>query len=212
MFGLSTAVWDVFLPSLEQGVDPPTYEKILFVAAEFCIVWKWILAVLALPIVVVLFVAAELTSQRRISKMISAVPAPTTRPPALWNPNAAAGWSLLFSPAFGAYLHARNADAMGRADEAKANRAWFYVTIAYSAFALLPIPGIPEVLFTFAPIGLLLGWYFGTGKTQVRYVKGTWRGGYERKSWKKPLIIALGCMIGACVVLTVAAKLVLSLR
>ena len=28
--------------------------------------------------------------------------------PALWNPNAAANWSLLFSPAFGAWLHMKN--------------------------------------------------------------------------------------------------------
>jgi hypothetical protein len=214
MFGLSAAVWAVFLPSLDRGIpDPiPGYERILLEAAVLCSSFKWMLAILAPPIVVVLFVVAELTSQKRQSQMRSLTPAPTSQPPALWNPNAAASWSLLFSPAFGAYLHARNADAMGRADEAKANRVWFYVTISYFAFTLLPIPGIPEVLFRLTPIGLLLGWYFGTGKMQARYVKGTWRAGYERKSWKKPLIIALGCMIGACIVLTVAAKLIQALR
>ena len=32
--------------------------------------------------------------------------------PALWNPNAAASWSLLFSPAFGAFLHMKNWQAL----------------------------------------------------------------------------------------------------
>jgi predicted amidophosphoribosyltransferase len=27
---------------------------------------------------------------------------------AIWNPNAASNWSLVFTPAFGSYLHARN--------------------------------------------------------------------------------------------------------
>ena len=36
---------------------------------------------------------------------------PKSRPEAsnaLWNPNTAANWSFLFSPLFGAYLHALN--------------------------------------------------------------------------------------------------------
>lgn len=213
MFGLSAAVWALFLPSLKQGLpDPiPGYERILLEVAVFCGSWKWMLAVLALPIVVVLFTVSEFTSQTRISKGRSAAPAPTGRPPALWNPNAAAGWSLLFSVAFGAFLHARNADAMGRHGEAKANRVWFYVTIAYSAFSLVRIQAIPPVLFSLASTGLLLGWYFALGKEQVRYVKQTWRDRYQRKPWKKPLIIASCFLIGTFIGLTVAGKLLCGL-
>ena len=214
MFGLPAAVWAVFLPSLKQSLpDPiPGYERILLEVAFLCSRFKWMVALLALPIVVVLFTVAEFTSQTRVGKVRTAMPAPTSQPPALWNPNAAAGWSLLFSPAFGAFLHARNADAMGRAGEAKANRVWFYVIIAYFGFSLVPIPAIPEVLFRLAPIGLLLGWYFGLGKEQMRYVKETWRDTYERKSWKKPLVIAFCCFIGTFIVLTVADKLLLGLQ
>src|ERR1700684_1195736 len=65
---------------------------------------------------------------------------PTSDPPALWNPSAAAWWSGLFSPAFGAFVHARNADAMGRVSEAKANRVFFYLWIVYFGVTLTPIP------------------------------------------------------------------------
>jgi hypothetical protein len=42
--------------------------------------------------------------------------------PALWNPNAAANWSLLFSPMFGAWLHMKNWAALGEPERAAARR------------------------------------------------------------------------------------------
>ena len=38
--------------------------------------------------------------------------------PPLWNPNAAANWSLLFSPAFGAFVHMKNWQALGEPEKA----------------------------------------------------------------------------------------------
>jgi hypothetical protein len=214
MFALPAAVWTVFLPSLKQGLPRPIpgYERVLLGAAVFCSSVKWMLALLALPVVAVLFAVAEFTSQTRVRKARPATAAPTNRPPALWNPSAAAGWSLLFTPAFGAFLHARNADAMGRRGEAKANRVWFYVMIAYFGFTLIPISFIPELFFKLAPIGLLLGWYFGLGRDQIRYVMQTWQDGYERKPRTKPLVIALCCLVCTIIVLTIAAKLLLGLH
>ena len=125
-------------------------------------------------------------------------PIPPNPPPALWNPNAAACWSLLFTPAFGAFLHARNAESLGRAGEAKANRVWFYVSLAYLGFVLVSIfiPKIPDAGFGGVALGLLLGWYFSLGKKQIQYVKETWQDGYQRKPWAKPLLVAFGCLIG----------------
>src|ERR1700704_4744453 len=93
----------------------------------------------------------------RLQTMTSQAPQSTGRPPTLWNPNAAACWSLLFSPAFGALLHARNADVLGRTDEAKANRVWFWISIGYfaAAFVTTFIPAIPDGIFRFSAIGLL---------------------------------------------------------
>ena len=60
MFGLPAAVWAAFLPSLKQGLPNPItgYERILLEAAVFCSRLKWMLALLAFPIVVVLFTVA----------------------------------------------------------------------------------------------------------------------------------------------------------
>jgi hypothetical protein len=219
MFGLSAVVRAALLRSINQGLSNPIpgYERILLGVALFCSIWKWMLALLALPIVVVLFAVAAVTPESQVRKMATPTPPPTSRPPTLWNPTAVACWSLLFSQAFGAFLHARNADAMGRVDEAKANRAWFYVSIAYLGFTLVAIfiPAIPEGIFGLAPIGLLLGWFFSLGRKQITYVKETWGDRYERKSWKKPLLIASCCLIGVIgtsIALTMVELLVLGSR
>jgi hypothetical protein len=135
---------------------------------------------------------------------------PALVPPALWNPNAAACWSLLFTPAFGAFLHARNADNLGRTEEAKANRVWFKISITFIIVIFVTnfIPAIPDGIFRLLGIGLLLGWYFSLGKKQIAYVKETWRDGYQRKPWTKPLLIAFGCLIGSCIVIFIVVCIV----
>ena len=132
----------------------------------------------------------------------------TTQPssdstPELWNPNAAACWSLMFSPAFGAFLHARNAERLGRKGEAKANWVWFYASLIYICFVLVSIfiPAIPDSAFRGIAIGILLGWYFSLGKTQIQYVKNTFQNNYRRKSWSKPLLIAFGSLLGVVCIL-----------
>jgi hypothetical protein len=70
MFGLPALIWDVFLPSLRQGLpDPlPAYEKVLLDIAVFCGEWKWLLA---LPIMALglLFTIAEVTTSRATDKL-----------------------------------------------------------------------------------------------------------------------------------------------
>ena len=208
MFGLEAALRTFLLPPSELGFPVSGFDRALLGVDFFCERWKWLLVPLTLLIVVVLFTVAVFTDDSRAGETARPTTTTTGRPPALWNPKAAAYWSLLFSPAFGAFLHARNADAMGRVDEAKANRMWFYVLIAYLglAFVTIFIP-IPQGLFTLASIGLLFGWYLSLGKKQVTYVKETWRDGYERKPWKEPLLIAFGFLIGTFIVSAAAGDL-----
>jgi hypothetical protein len=134
-------------------------------------------------------------------------PISTDSPPALWNPNAAACWSLVFSPAFGAFLHARNAQSLGRTDEAKANRTWFYASFGYFGFVLIStfIPAIPNAVFSVAALGILFGWYFSLGKKQIEYVKSHWQDRYTRKPWGKPLLVAVGCLLGFVALTTIVA-------
>ena len=46
MFGLPTIVLAVFLPSLKQGIPTPipAYERILLETADFCVMWRWLVA------------------------------------------------------------------------------------------------------------------------------------------------------------------------
>lgn len=122
--------------------------------------------------------------------------------PALWNPNAAANWSLLFTPAFGAFIHARNAETLGRLDEAKSNRKWFYASLIFSGISLLSVfaPGLSDAPFRMVGLVILLAWYFTLGKKQASFVKETYASGYIKKPWSKPLLIGFACVIGLFIV------------
>src|ERR1035437_2322860 len=134
-------------------------------------------------------------------------PNPSASTPILWNPMAAAYWSLIFSPAFGSFLHAKNAESLGRTKEAKTNMVWFYLSLAYLGFASVSgfiFPTIPNSAFRFPALIFYCCWFY-VGEKQVKYVKATWQKNYQRKSWAAPLSIACGCLIvfiAACIVLS----------
>ena len=83
-------------------------------------------------------------------------------------------------------------------DEAKANKTWFYALIAFLCLVVLvcSFVKVPDVASNAISIGLLCFWYASLGLKQIKYVKETLGDNYERKSWTKPLLIALGCLIG----------------
>lgn len=140
---------------------------------------------------------SQVTLPSQASSKIPEVEARNVGPaPALWNPNAAACWCLLFSGAFGAFLHARNANALGRADEAKANWIWFFVFIGAALLGLVaPIAPHHPLLFSMR-LSLLLFWYASPGRVQIRHVKETWQDRYVHKSWMMPLLIGCCCIGG----------------
>lgn len=97
--------------------------------------------------------------------------------PSLWNPGAAASWSLLFTPVFGAYLHMRNWEELGEPEKAKSSKIWFYASIPFSIFFL----GLP----------CLLLWYFLSGKEQMAYVKEKYGDNYNKKPWGSPIFVCI---------------------
>lgn len=99
--------------------------------------------------------------------------------PALWNPSAAASWSLLFTPVFGAYLHMRNWEELGEPEKAKSSKTWFYISFFFSIFGLL----------------YLLIWYFASGKEQMAYVKERYGDNYNKKSWGAPIMAGIGIVV-----------------
>lgn len=117
-------------------------------------------------------------------------------PPAIWNPNAAANWSLLFSPAFGAYLNMLNWRALGETERAASSRAWFYTSLGFLGFyvliALVVGNAVSDGISRLVSLVFLLSWYFASGRPQARYVKERYGKDYVRKSWGKPLAYAVG--------------------
>lgn len=131
--------------------------------------------------------------------------------PRLWNPNAAANWSLLFTPAFGAYLHAANWRALGKPERAATNMVWVWVTVAFLAIGVgtLFVPGSKAVegVLRLAGGGLLFGWYFTQGRSQARYIKESLGDGYVKKGWGLPLLVGvayIGAYIAVIIFLAVA--------
>jgi len=121
--------------------------------------------------------------------------------PSLWNPNAAANWSLFFTPVFGTYLHAKNAEALGRMAEMRANKNLFYGSLFILSASLIGIliPGISDLSRT-AMVILLLVWYFAFAKKQATFVKQAYGDNYPRKSLGKPLLLATCCAGGLFVI------------
>jgi hypothetical protein len=106
---------------------------------------------------------------------------------ALWNPNAAANWSLLFTPVFGAWLHAENWKTLNEPEKAKKSMQWVYVGISVVIFTVLfseDLGGIPTFIF-------LLLWYFTSARKQSKYIQEK-EIEYDQKSWQKPLLLGVG--------------------
>lgn len=136
-----------------------------------------------------------------IVKGVAASPPPPEQNSAIWNPNAASNWSLIFSPAFGSYLHALNWRTLGEAEKEKSAMGWFY----FSLFMLAVY--ISMGLFMEKPeeadgaargLGFLylFVWYFSAGRAQAKYVKEKLGPTYPRRSWGKPLLIGVLAIVG----------------
>ena len=137
---------------------------------------------------------------------MTATPAPTRERTviALWNPNGAANWSLLFTPLFGAYLHMLNWRSLGEAERAATSRKWFYAGVSLGVAIvvlefLLDISGSDPV--SDGELGVLwfvflLFWYFGSACAQATYVKVKFGTSYVHRSWEKPLGVAVAVIIG----------------
>lgn len=139
---------------------------------------------------------------------------PADAPP-LWNPNAAANWSLLFSPAFGAYVHMKNWEALGETGKASIAKIWvIVVAVILLGLPLVPVlmPGVLNLQGFSSPIGLLLliSWYVGIGRAQATYVKERFGNTYPRRGWGKPILIALAVMFAYFLIVAVLAALFLS--
>ena len=60
-------------------------------------------------------------------------PGPQASQVSLWNPSVAANWSIVLTPAFGAWLHASNWRAIG--DHGKAAKSMFYLLVTITVLS-----------------------------------------------------------------------------
>jgi hypothetical protein len=111
----------------------------------------------------------------------------------LWNPNAIANWSLLLTPIFGAWLTAKNWQALGQDAYAQKSRKWMLGMAAGLPLATvlmnmtsLPSFVFPAVLGSFVAIFLL--WFFMENRKQNSYIKMRFSNGYTKQSWLRPLV------------------------
>ena len=129
--------------------------------------------------------------------------------PALWNPNGAANWCLLFSPIFGAWLHMKNWQALGEPGKAASARLWVIVSaVLIVGLSLLgamnplgPLLGLGRL----SAFVLLISWYFASARPQARYVQERFGRDYPRKGWLAPLLLALAAIVGYSVMVGLIA-------
>jgi len=124
----------------------------------------------------------------------------------LYNPNVSANLSLLFTPIFSAILHAKNWKALGKAEHAKSSYEWaigyVLVWIAYVGGGSV-LPEIAKIPGAAVYWGMLLVWYFTSGKAHINYVKEHFGSSYPRRSLLVPSLIAF-IVIAAIVIVTIS--------
>lgn len=120
---------------------------------------------------------------------------------AIWNPNATANWSFLFTPAFGSYLQMLNWKTLGQPGKAGSAKIWFYISLlVLTAVVAINVITAGNEKAGGAANGLamlyLFVWYFAAGRGQAKYVKDKLGATYPRRSWLKPLSIGLFSIVG----------------
>lgn len=133
---------------------------------------------------------------------------PQTIETAIWNPNATANWSLIFTPAFGAYLQMINWRVLGEPEKAASSQNWFYVGLGMLVvYVLMGVFISDPKAADGAARGLgflfLLVWYFSSGRAQGKYVKEKFGKTYAKKPWGRALLIGAGAIVGYFIVAVV---------
>jgi hypothetical protein len=115
---------------------------------------------------------------------------------ALWNPSAVACWSVIFTPAFGAWLLMRNWEALGDMHQAQAARKWFVFGIGLLAMRVLSAAintrlNSQSNLLHWMSLGYLLAWWMAAAAPQARLVRSRFGPDYPRQGWDYALLLAV---------------------
>jgi len=130
---------------------------------------------------------------------LEAAPSSVGPAPELWNPDAAGGWSLLFSPIFGSVLVMKNYQALGEEALARSARNWMIGSI-FMLFVTAFVGG--------AGFGWIIVWYYMLQRKQTQYIRERWGKDYPRRGWGVPLLIAVGALAAVWFLIVGIAMLV----
>ena len=131
----------------------------------------------------------------------------------MWNPRAATLWGILLSPAFSAYIHMRNRQALGQEDLAAQARTWLYmVTGLLVVSCFLPIASrvlAGDLARPWASaICMLVAWHVWGGRAPERYLAAVVGDAYVRRPWARSVFGAIG-VFAAIVVASAVATIIL---
>ncbi|WP_147299966.1 hypothetical protein NR756_04880 [Alloalcanivorax xenomutans] len=125
-----------------------------------------------------------------------------TNHPELWNPSAAVAWSLIFSPVFGAWVHAKNWAVLGedKLHDDSMKYAYTALAVLIAINLLVTFDVLPELYGLPITAVLMVNWYFSAGRKQKAYLEKNQTLTYTQKSWLKPILIGFGSLIAATVI------------
>jgi hypothetical protein len=127
-------------------------------------------------------------------------------PSAIWNPNAAANWSLVFSPVFGSILIWANLRALGQFEGARRAGNWAIVTLAWMVLVqFIPDSKTGETVIALASLTWLLVWYYALARPHIRDVQARFGMCYPRRKWGKPFGLALLALVTTGVLVGILA-------
>jgi len=103
-------------------------------------------------------------------------------------------------------VHMKNWQALGETEEAAKSKNWAIGSLIFLAFmallaAFLPDSKVMDLLTRLTGLVLLIVWYYASGKPQYRYVLTKFGTKYKKKGWSKPLLCAIGGLLGFMVVM-----------
>ena len=117
----------------------------------------------------------------------------------LYNPKAAANWSLLFTPIFGAYVLKTNWKILGREEQEKRSKIWLISLIIIWGIGLLFLSD--QFCSAIYLIGLI-SWFFLERKPQMKYLTVN-KLDFQKKSWKTLVPKAAGILVGVWLFFTI---------
>lgn len=115
---------------------------------------------------------------------------------AIWNPAAAACWSIVFTPAFGAWILMRNWEALGQPQQAAMARKWYVFSIGLLVVQVLSAAFNARLhsqptLLQWLGLAYLGAWWVSQALPQAWLVRARFGAAYPRKGWDHALLAAV---------------------